>query len=638
MSRRLINTSFLVVLAVSFQSLTYPYVFADTIYVKADGTGDYPTIQAAVNASRNGDIVLVADGIYTGNGNRDIDYKGKAITVRSENGPENCIIDCQATSSDPHRGFYFNNSEDRKSIVDGFTIKNGFQDGSGWLNVTGAGIICWQTSPTIKNCVISQCSAWGGAAIYCSNWNNPNVGSSITNCVIKNNTSGAIGAIGFKDSTAVISDCEIIDNISSSGGIDFERTNIVIENCYIARNDGVGIHCSNDSCPVISNCVISNNRTDYYGGGFRFVDCDQSPGPKLINCLISGNTAGQEGGGIGLANSNILTILNCTIVGNSAEITGGGIFARDDVFVSNSILWNNTPNQAEGNIPIEYSNIQGGWSGEGNINTDPLFVNLGGGDYHLLSGSPCIDVGDPNFIMEPGMTDIDGQPRVMGIRVDMGADEFFVNTPPVADAGADQTVYVCADGMTEVKLDGSGSFDADGDELTYLWSWIVDSNEMTATGVDPNILLGIGEHTIELIVNDGLVDSEPNAVIITVIAPIEADVHIVPRTINRQNRMKRIMAIIRLPEGIGKHDIADEPFVLDPGGIEAIWDRVIGRGNQATVFALFDKDEVMDALPNNGRVELTVTGKLESGQCIYGTDTVRIVQPLRQRWRSRIRR
>ena len=209
-----------------------------------------------------------------------------------------------------------------------------------------------------------------------------------------------------------------------------------------------------------------------------------------------------------------------------------------------------------------------------------------------------------------------------------------VNSTPVADAGADQTAYACADGMAEVKLDGSGSYDADGDELTYLWSWIVDSNEMTATGIDPNIELPVGEHIIELIVNDGIEDSEPNEVVITVIGLVEADVHIVPRTINRQNRMKRIMAIIRLPEGINKHDIADEPFVLEPGGIEAIWDRVIGRGNQATVFALFDKDEVMAALPDTGRVELTIVGKLESGQCISGTDTVRIVRPRRRRVRG----
>jgi len=191
--------------------------------------------------------------------------------------------------------------------------------------------------------------------------------------------------------------------------------------------------------------------------------------------------------------------------------------------------------------------------------------------------------------------------------------------------------------MAEVQLDGSGSYDPDGDELTYLWSWIVDSNEMTATGVDPNIQLPVGEHTVELIVNDGTEDSEPNEVVIAVIGPVEADVYIVPRIINRRSRRGRIFAIMRLPEGIDRHDVSDEAFVLEPGGIEAGWQRVIGWGDRAMVFMSFDKDEVMDELPDYGRVELTVIGKLESGQCIYGRDTVRITRP-RQRSRLRIRR
>lgn len=60
---------------------------------------EYSTIQAAINAAADGDTVMVADGVYTGDGNRNIDFKGKAITVMSENGPENCIIDCQGQIS-----------------------------------------------------------------------------------------------------------------------------------------------------------------------------------------------------------------------------------------------------------------------------------------------------------------------------------------------------------------------------------------------------------------------------------------------------------------------------------------------------------------------------------------------------------
>ena len=99
--------------------------FADTLLVP----DEYPTIQAAIDASVDGDVVLVADGSYTGDGNRDMDFMGRAITVRSENGPDTCIIDIQGSAQDPHRAFHFHSGETNASIVQGFTIQNGFQIG-----------------------------------------------------------------------------------------------------------------------------------------------------------------------------------------------------------------------------------------------------------------------------------------------------------------------------------------------------------------------------------------------------------------------------------------------------------------------------------------------------------------------------
>jgi hypothetical protein len=81
---------------------------------------EQPTIQAGINAAVNGDTVLVADGTYTGDGNRDISFGGKNIVVKSENGPEFTIIDCQGTSTEPHRAFTFNNSESTFAILNGF--------------------------------------------------------------------------------------------------------------------------------------------------------------------------------------------------------------------------------------------------------------------------------------------------------------------------------------------------------------------------------------------------------------------------------------------------------------------------------------------------------------------------------------
>jgi len=72
-----------------------PTLAGSIIYVDDDGPADFNNIQAAIDDSNDGDTIIVADGTYTGGGNREISFRGKAITVRSENGPENCIIDCQ---------------------------------------------------------------------------------------------------------------------------------------------------------------------------------------------------------------------------------------------------------------------------------------------------------------------------------------------------------------------------------------------------------------------------------------------------------------------------------------------------------------------------------------------------------------
>ena len=126
-----------------------------TIYVDNYGTGDFNNIQAAINDAIYGDTVIVADGVYTGPGNRDIDFNGKAITVRSENGPGNCIIDCNGTEAEPHRGFYFHNGEDSNSVLDGLTIINGYGPKNGDLFSHGGAIYCIGSSPTISNCTFT---------------------------------------------------------------------------------------------------------------------------------------------------------------------------------------------------------------------------------------------------------------------------------------------------------------------------------------------------------------------------------------------------------------------------------------------------------------------------------------------------
>ena len=148
--------------------------YADTIFVCWDGSGDYLTIQEGIDAASDGDEVVVCDGVYTGPGNKNLDFGAKPITVRSESGnPETCIIDCEWYG----RGFYFHSGETAASLVDGFTIMNGVAFEAG-------GMYCENSSPTIANCWITGNATLGdGAGILC-------VGSSptIIDCVITRNT------------------------------------------------------------------------------------------------------------------------------------------------------------------------------------------------------------------------------------------------------------------------------------------------------------------------------------------------------------------------------------------------------------------------------------------------------------------
>ena len=347
-NKKILRSLLLAVMVTAIFAMATPSdVKADTLIVVSTEPepGQYTTIQDAIDAAVDGDTVEVDDGIYTGPGNKNLDFGGKSITVKSINGPSVTIIDCQVSG----RGFYFHSYEDYSSVVEGFTIINGFAN-------YGGGIYCQYSSPTITNNIITENtvgSSGRGGGIYCE-YSSP----TITNNIITENTVGSFGV-------------------------------------------GGGIYCLGSSPNIINNIITGNIIESYgFGGG---ISCYSGSSPTITNNIITENSAFFGGG------------IYCS--GSSPNITYNN-------------FWENDPNHING--------CNGQYISDNKYDVNPLFVDPDNGDYHLTPDSPCIDAGnefDPNL----PETDFDGNPRIAGVTVDMGAFEY-------------QPVSMCEDIVQDIEV------------------------------------------------------------------------------------------------------------------------------------------------------------------------------------------
>jgi predicted outer membrane repeat protein len=365
---------------------------------------DYPTIQKGIDAAQEGDTVLVAPGKYSGTGNYDIDFKAKAIKVISEEGPAATVIDCQECG----RGFYFHSNEDSNSVLKGFTIMNGYAE-------YGGGIYGGISAPRIEgNRIMSNVAERGGGGIYCER-------------------------------------ATIVGNLITG--------NIAI--AHTGR--GGGIWCTEE--PTIERNIITGNKSlgdDWMDGGGGIYMVWVSKEGIVRGNIICGNTA-RIGGGILFWDSKPSFECN-TIVGNTARYSGGGVncvYEYQRPSILNSIIWGNNADwnpEIAGGVTITYSDIRGGWEGEGNIDAYPRFVLPEEKDFRVLWGSPCIDSGHPDSL------DPDGTRR------DMGAF-YFDQSFPI-------TVYLTPDSKVVHRKDTLGvtytMINIDPEPRTFvLWSDLI---------------------------------------------------------------------------------------------------------------------------------------------------------------------
>jgi hypothetical protein len=201
------------------------------------------------------------------------------------------------------------------------------------------------------------------------------------------------------------------------------------------------------------------------------------------------------------------------------------------------------------------------------------------------------------------------------------------NTPPVADAGEDQTLFCWIDGVVHVALDGSESYDQDENPLTCIWTWTLDGRTFSASGLFPAITLPAGVHTITLVVSDGIDDSPPDEVVVAACAPIEVSMQLTPRSLNCQSNGKWLKAHCIMPRGCRASDIDTAAgCTLEPLGIAAVqMVPVVGDDGRLGLEVTFNRQDVCAAQLPLGFYPVTLAGSLMSGHYFYANDGVRIM-------------
>ena len=368
-----------------------------TLYVP----GDYNSIQAAIDEAVSGeDQIEVAPGTYY----EAINFNGKAIKLYSSGGPTVTTVD--ATGIDASV-VTCTNGEGSGTILEGFTITGG-SGTQQWFGKTGGGMCNIGSSPTVTNCTFSGNHAKGGGM------SNDDCSTTVTNCTFSDNTGEAGGGM---------------------------------------YNGGANV--------TVTNCMFSGNSAPYGGGMWNY-----TASPTVTNCTFSSNTSTSRGSGMYNENDSDPTVTNCTFTSNTGTYGGGGMWNRllSDPTATNCIFWGNglgggqIYNVEDSTPVVTYSDVQLGtgepWFGTGCIDADPMFADADG---RLLAGSPCIDAGNDAAVPSGVTTDLDGNPRIQGACVDMGAFEALAATPEMMLAGLkayilQQVVLGNIDAEMEVSL------------------------------------------------------------------------------------------------------------------------------------------------------------------------------------------
>lgn len=316
-----------------------------------DGTGDAPTIQSGIDSAAAGDTVTLANGVFSGDGNRELNFNGKAITVRSMSGmPEDCVLDCGGM-----RGISFVSGEGNNSVLEGVGITNADDSHPG---ARGAAVLIDGAAPVIRNCrFFGNRTSIIGAGAYCRNSD----GFVFEHCDFIANSSGTSGgAIGTESATGVFSDCVVYNSFAvGSSGILCSGSTIRFLRCNISGNhafdSSAGGGAFINSEIEFLDCEFEGNSSFLYGGAVLL----NNTTAIIQGCRFSENHGGLSiehdgGGAIHVGGASSVTIEDSEFIGNTIRAFGTGVgggaiqsadsrvVIRSCIFTENNVLYGGT--------------------------------------------------------------------------------------------------------------------------------------------------------------------------------------------------------------------------------------------------------------------------------------------------------
>ncbi len=404
----------------------------------------------------------------------------------------------------------------QSTLVDGFTIRDGYGGDNGFAGLGGAGggMYLLDSSPTVVDCTIRNNAARIGSGVYVEDGSPVFDGCRfISNVSTRSGEGGGIYATvsqGMPGQALSIYDSEFSFNAADqghwatgNGGGIYSSDQIVLTVIGTSFANNSGWHNGTFGNAVvggaiavlgdgayIENCSFVNGYTNIGGGIYSAGDIE------IVQSVFSGNRAvvagtcggfdcpsdvpdiaSGFGGAIFVNGFSTATIDQCTIVDNTSDKSGAGVVAGQGM-IQNSVLWGNwSPQPCCGEDPlpvsrmqnegasVEYSCMQGlltGVPGEDPPNPDdfpgshqanPLFVNAASGDYGFLSGSPCVDAGNNAFVRTGLLTDISGDNRFVD---DPNTVDTGPSASPVVDMGAYELQVVVS---CPADMNGDGALD-----------------------------------------------------------------------------------------------------------------------------------------------------------------------------------